>query len=522
MKQYPLFTALAISLLLFLSCFNHNDDPELIIEIYIQGTVKDAATGKPITDAEVTLSFEEKTLQKSKTNSKGAFSFPVSQDGNYQLFVQATGYRNAEKSFPLTNLSNNDVDITMTLANSLTITNESSYDIENVKWSNGNANFGSIKIAGSVEVPVDTGSGYVFFTRSNDGLNVHTEYVAVKQGERRKYIVADTTIVVEVGYGENKKTLGAIKTANPSSSSVAPSSSSAVVTLPSSNSVPSSNSNGEIEPSSSSVALSSNSVPITYTLACANIPATFVAEGTVITAPAVTCNGNAGSTSVTSGLSWTSAPIWNNPDGGIYTGISVTASSGNCSGKTATCNGTITVQAGFILGEPVEYEDEIYETIKIGSQTWFKRNLNYAAEGSGCHKNNPANCATYGRLYDWATAMKLPRCNDRSCAEQVKAKHQGICPNGWHIPSDVEWTTLINFVGTDLAKKLRASGTDIYGFSALSGGYGDYSGVGYDYWWSATEKDNTYAYQYGIYSDASSSIYYFYKADLYSVRCLKD
>jgi len=262
MKQYYLFAALSISLLLFLSCFNHNDDPELIIEIYIQGTVKDAATGKPITDAEVTLSFEEKTLQKSKTNSKGAFSFPVSQDGNYQLSVQAAGYRNAEKSFPLTNLSNNDVDITMTLANSLTITNESSYDIENVKWSNGNANFGSIKIAGSVEVPVDTGSGYVFFTRSSDGLNVHTEYVAVKQGERRKYIVADTTIVVEVGYGENKKTLGSIKTANPnpSSSSVAPSSSSAVVTLPSSGSKPSSSSNAQ--PSSSSVAPSSSSAGI--------------------------------------------------------------------------------------------------------------------------------------------------------------------------------------------------------------------------------------------------------------------
>jgi uncharacterized protein (TIGR02145 family) len=273
MKQFPLITLLAISLALFLSCFNHEDDPEPIAEIYIQGTVKDAATGEPIAGAEVTLFFDERTLQKTKTNGDGVFSFPVSQDGNYQFIVQATGYKDAEKSFPLTDLSNNDMDIKMTAASFLTITNESSYDIDNVRWSNGNASFGSIRIAGSVEMPVNAGSGYVFFTRSNDRLNVHTEYVAVSQGERKKYIVADTTIVVEIAYGENRKTLGEIRTANPnpilpSSSSVAPSSSSAAVSkLSSSSSVPSSSSSASQSSSSqaSSTSASSSSIDVSST-----------------------------------------------------------------------------------------------------------------------------------------------------------------------------------------------------------------------------------------------------------------
>jgi len=87
-----------------------------------------------------------------------------------------------------------------------------------------------------------------------------------------------------------------------------------------------------------------------------------------------------------------------------------------------------------------------YKFVKIGSQTWMAENLNYEAEGSECYDKDEANCDTYGRLYDWEMAIALPGCNDETCASQITEKHQGICPDGWHIPSDAEWGVLVQFV----------------------------------------------------------------------------
>jgi hypothetical protein len=93
-----------------------------------------------------------------------------------------------------------------------------------------------------------------------------------------------------------------------------------------------------------------------------------------------------------------------------------------------------------VYGSPVTYGGETYQTIVLGSQTWMARNLNYNASGSVCYNNQYTNCEKYGRLYDWATAMALPSdCNSSSCSSQIGTKHKGICPSGWHIPSDVEW-----------------------------------------------------------------------------------
>jgi uncharacterized protein (TIGR02145 family)/uncharacterized repeat protein (TIGR02543 family) len=131
-------------------------------------------------------------------------------------------------------------------------------------------------------------------------------------------------------------------------------------------------------------------------------------------------------------------------------------------------------------------------------------NLNYN-DGGVCHGNNPSNCATYGRLYDWQTAMALPNCNETNCSGQVVSMHRGICPEGWHIPTNEEWNILIDFVGASTAgTKLKNKtgwgassehpvipGTDDYGFSALPGGgytpgysLGQTGAIGL--WWSAT------------------------------------
>lgn len=108
-------------------------------------------------------------------------------------------------------------------------------------------------------------------------------------------------------------------------------------------------------------------------------------------------------------------------------------------------------------------DGQIYDTIKIGNQTWMAENLNYAAGGSRCYDNNSSNCDTYGRLYDGELA-------------------QSVCPNEWHLPSKTEWDTLINHLGgtsvaggkmksTALWNPPNTEATNESGFTALPAGY---------------------------------------------------
>jgi uncharacterized protein (TIGR02145 family) len=174
-------------------------------------------------------------------------------------------------------------------------------------------------------------------------------------------------------------------------------------------------------------------------------------------------------------------------------------------------------------------------------------NLNYAVSGSKCYNNVPANCDTYGRLYNWATAMALPNCGyGTSCGSQIGANHRGICPVGWHIPSNADWDKLMRYAdgssGTSspydsptAGRYLKATsgwsgggnGSDAFGFSALPGGYGgssgDFDDVGnYGYWWSASEYSSYLAYLRYMYYDREDAYGYYYKDGLYSVRCLQD
>jgi uncharacterized protein (TIGR02145 family) len=186
----------------------------------------------------------------------------------------------------------------------------------------------------------------------------------------------------------------------------------------------------------------------------------------------------------------------------------------------------------------VTHGGKSYKTVVIGTQTWMAENLNYSVTGSVCYNGQESNCGTYGRLYSWATAMDLPSsCNSGSCSGQVQSKHRGICPSGWHIPSDAEWTTLTNYVGSSTAgTKLKATsgwnsrgnGTDTYGFAAIPGGCGA-SGGGFGYagdlgtWWSSTEDGALSAYARVMDYDYEGVGGYGYgKYYLFSVRCLQD
>jgi uncharacterized protein (TIGR02145 family) len=170
---------------------------------------------------------------------------------------------------------------------------------------------------------------------------------------------------------------------------------------------------------------------------------------------------------------------------------------------------------------------KVYESVQIGRQVWMSKNLNEYVEGSRCYGDVPANCDKYGRLYDWYTART-------------------ICPVGWHLPSDAEWTTLENQVGgqATAGKKLKSksgwetwwdsngnevsgNGTDEYGFAALPGGYGSSDGnfdaAGYDgYWWSSSDNDSYVWYRYMDFHSEYLEIRDGNKASLRSVRCVMD
>jgi len=163
-----------------------------------------------------------------------------------------------------------------------------------------------------------------------------------------------------------------------------------------------------------------------------------------------------------------------------------------------------------------------YRTVNIGGKTWMAENVNYQAGNSWCYEGDNSNCEIYGRLYDWNTAKT-------------------VCPAGWHLPSRAEWGELAEAVGGILASKALKStygwdnngnGTDVYGFSALPGGFrhpaGSFGSAGTrGYWWAVTEWSSTGgsgAYQLCMYFDYDDVNYEYRggKDEGVSVRCVRD
>jgi len=198
-----------------------------------------------------------------------------------------------------------------------------------------------------------------------------------------------------------------------------------------------------------------------------------------------------------------------------------------------------------------------YNVVKIGNQIWMVENLKYlpsvVGPGTGSQTTPhyyvygyngtnvtdakaTANYNTYGVLYNWPAAM-----NGAASSTTNPSGVQGVCPTGWHVPSDAEWTELTDYLGgtSDAGGKLKETGTTHWnspntgatnetGFTALPGGYrsssGTFSNIGnYGYWWSATEYSTDYAWYRFMYYDFSDVIRYSLSKELgFSVRCLRD
>ena len=203
-------------------------------------------------------------------------------------------------------------------------------------------------------------------------------------------------------------------------------------------------------------------------------------------------------------------------------------------------------------------DGQTYRTVKIGDQVWMAENLNYRYLGptaewdssSFCHDDKLANCTKYGRLYLWSAAMDSAGiikgntangCGDGlicSPSEPVR----GVCPSGWHLPTEGEWIRLLTAVGGEGGEKLKSTrfwrdydgksgnGTDSFGFSVLpvggrgsDGKYGD-NGFSASFWTSddCYGKEMACDMDFAYYYDGANNCEYAYKSSGLSVRCLMD
>jgi len=217
-------------------------------------------------------------------------------------------------------------------------------------------------------------------------------------------------------------------------------------------------------------------------------------------------------------------------------GGSVVSSSSTATTATGLCPNATTTPVNAEGVGSMSCGGKEYKTVKIGEQVWLAENLNFAAEGSKCgdestgglSDENTTACDTYGRLYNWATAVS-------------------VCPSGWHLPSKEEWDALISLIESDKSctscagKYLKSAtgwdtgsdpvfykaGVNSYGFSALPGGYGETYGSFDDVgvkgrWWSAYEKNGS-AYYRRMQNDSDDLSSHSSEKDRFiSVRCIKD
>jgi uncharacterized protein (TIGR02145 family) len=235
------------------------------------------------------------------------------------------------------------------------------------------------------------------------------------------------------------------------------------------------------------------------------------------------------------------------------------AMSSSSSAKSSSSNAISSSSSSSIVYSTIKdaRDNQTYRIVTIGSQTWMAENLKYlpSVVGPGTDsKTTPhyyvygyngtnvtdakatANYNTYGVLYNWPAAM-----NGAASSTTNPSGVQGVCPDGWHLPSDAEWTELTDYLGgtIDAGGKLKETGTTHWnspntsatnetGFTALPGGYryynGTLDGIGrYGLWWSATEDDAGNAWRrYVSYGSSSVLRDDYHKFVGFSVRCVRD
>ena len=221
---------------------------------------------------------------------------------------------------------------------------------------------------------------------------------------------------------------------------------------------------------------------------------------------------------------------------------------------TISNTGDDTLEVSLYPGTVTDIDGNVYETVPIGNQLWMAENMKVThyrngdpipnvtdntqwtnlSTGAYCYyDNDPDNADTYGALYNWYAV------------EQDSIL--GLAPNGWHVPTDDEWQTLVDYLGGSgvAGGKMKSTGTiesgnglwyapntgatNESGFSALPGGYrvygnGGFYGVGNGvYFWSSSEYSSNNAWNRELLYNSSEVIRYYYNKRLgFCIRCIRD
>jgi uncharacterized protein (TIGR02145 family) len=219
-------------------------------------------------------------------------------------------------------------------------------------------------------------------------------------------------------------------------------------------------------------------------------------------------------------------------------------------------------------------DDNVYKYLKIGNQVWMAENLRYLPESEAVGEgtrfdvyNNTSNdievikaldnYSTYGVLYTWSAVMGFPaEADDTDYSGSVTTPHQGICPEGWHIPTDDDFKQLEMAVGMSEAEAnstgwrgspagsklagdadlwgttrtiVTTAGFEDSGFMGLPAGLRATDGVSFYYlnvytnWWSSSQSSSTLSWRRLLYRDYSD-VYRSTNNKLFgfSLRCVRD
>jgi uncharacterized protein (TIGR02145 family) len=213
-------------------------------------------------------------------------------------------------------------------------------------------------------------------------------------------------------------------------------------------------------------------------------------------------------------------------------------------------------------------DNQVYPIVQIGTQCWMSKNMSIGERVDGsnyitaytagiqkiCYDNSESNCDIYGGLYSWYETVNGENFGSIKYVSGSSTMIQGICPDGWHVPSDEEFKTLEMYLGmsassansttyrgTDEGTKLKSTtgwysnysngnGTNSSGWNGLPGGSRDDSGgwfyrVGMDgSWWSSSEGSSSdYAWRRLLSFEYAQVYRYSYpKSYGFSVRCLQN
>lgn len=218
-------------------------------------------------------------------------------------------------------------------------------------------------------------------------------------------------------------------------------------------------------------------------------------------------------------------------------------------------DGTNESNPPFICGisNIIDTRDNItYNTVLIGTQCWLKENLKYLPSVNTLNTSSLStpyyyvygyngtdvtaakltfNYNTYGVLYNWSAAM-----NNAATSALVPSGVQGVCPEGWHIPSKGEWDQLVNELGGSQVAGGKIKAVQLWsdlsfssnssGFSALPGGSRVFLNIQNNgFWWSATEQSSTKVWMVDLWKGSTNFSYTNWnldKSDGQPVRCIKD